>query len=271
MRTSCDVASRTPPRWLNRSIMSDRPADVHLQHFRDQLAEQRDRKKDLERRGQAIVATNGAIVTLVFAFAHVGFDTSTGWAIFISVLLGISLGVLLWSAGCGLIANRPGKYGETDVEVMKAIAADPEMWAEGGDVAEAQRGVAENIAMIIESAKGPNEDKGLAVGRAVDLQVLGLIGLAVTLVANVLVIATINPKESPMSDATEQSAPADVVPSTPAPAATPAPTETPAPQDGAGAPAAPMYGYPVEETKSDQPDATLAPRIVSPPPEHRTR
>lgn len=247
--------------------MSERPGDIHLQHFRDQLAEQRDRKKELERRGQAVVVTNGAIVTLVFAFTDISFDTSTGGAIFVTVLLGVSLILLLWSAGWGLTANMPGQYGEADVDVMKQIAADDAMWADDGDVSAAQQGVAQNITDIIGDAKGPNEDKGRALGRAVRGQVLGLIALAVTLLAYVVVTATADMKEAPVSDTTE-STPAESAPSPSPPTSTPS-----APQsDTTVTPRPPMYGDLVHETKSKKPaDVNTMDRIAYLSPEDRTR
>lgn len=238
--------------------MSDRPGDVHLQHFRDQLAEQRDRKKELERRGQAVVATNGAIVTLVFAFQDIGFDTSTASAIFVTVLLGVSLAILLASAAYGLTANRPGRYRETNVDAMTQIAADDSKWVVDGDVAAAQQGVAQDIAAIIAASKTPNEDKGQALSWAVRLQVLGLVALAVTLFVHVVVTATADPKEPPVSDTTE-SAPAEPAPS------------APPPPDATMVPPQPMYGEPAYETKSRDPDVTLTDRVAYLSRDERTR
>lgn len=165
--------------------MADDPGSVLLEHYRDQLAEERSTKQAIERRGQAVVATNGAIATLLFAFADIDVDLSTNRGIIVGFLLLGAMGLLAVSAGFGLLANRPEQYGVSEVDELLAIADNDAVWTTARR-ADAQQNVALDIAQIICMAEKANDGKGKRLRRAVNWQVAGLAVLTVTLLANVL-------------------------------------------------------------------------------------
>lgn len=165
--------------------MADDPGSVLLEHYRDQLAEERSTKLAIERRGQAVVATNGAIATLLFAFGDITVDLTTGAGQAVVVLLICAMLFLAISAGFGLLANRAEPYGVTNVDKLVDLAANDAVRT-AADRAAAQQNVALDIAQIIWIAEKANDGKGKRLRRAVNWQVAGLAVLAVTLLVNVL-------------------------------------------------------------------------------------
>jgi hypothetical protein len=134
--------------------MSDDTGGVLLQHYRDQLIAERERKQSLERRGQAVVATNGAIVSLLLAFDTITVDsvtsTSSAW---VTGLFVAAMVALTGSAVLGLLANRPERYAETNVDMLVKVAEAEDNWTGALAANRAQREVASDIAKVIKAAK----------------------------------------------------------------------------------------------------------------------
>lgn len=161
--------------------MTDNPGEVLLEHYRDQLAEERSAKQAIERRGLGVIAADSALVALLFAFGDV--DVQWGWdaAGVASGLLLSGVVVLAVSVGCGLMANRPEQYGVSDR--LQAIAENDAVWTVARR-SDAQQNVALDIAQIVDIAEQRNNTKGIWLLRAVSAQVGAVALLAATLLVN---------------------------------------------------------------------------------------
>lgn len=133
-----------------------------------------------------VVATNGAIGTLLFTLGDVTVDLSTLAG---QVVVALYFGAILFlaiSAGCGLLANRPARYGVTNPDELAALAANDAVWTASLD--KAQKNVAADIARIVKIAEKRNDAKGRRLRWAVDTQVIGLALLAATLLVDVVLV-----------------------------------------------------------------------------------
>lgn len=180
---------RSPSSSVSRLAPSPPPSDlgggspVLLQHYRDQLAQERSAKEALERRGLGIVATNAAIVSLLFAFGEITTDASTPIGVVVAVVTFAAMGLFAISARFGLLVNRPGEYAGSSVRAMIALATHAQSWARR-DKTEAERVVALDIAKLIDKDRLANNAKGERLRTAVRLQVAGLVALALAVVIN---------------------------------------------------------------------------------------
>jgi len=144
--------------------MSEHAGTVYLDHIRDQLAEQRDRKTSLEKRGQASVAISSGLVVLVSAIA----DQPASWAVALLVLGAVG----------GLIVTSPAGYIETSADGMRRWLP-MKHWRAARSHGE--RAVAKNLLGTIEAADAMNRLKAWCLLASVVLQVIGVAVAAGTL------------------------------------------------------------------------------------------
>lgn len=156
--------------------MSEHAGTAYLQHIREQLAEQRDRKKSLEQRGQTSVAVSGGLVTLLLAFSDLGVLDIDEVAV---AQTGIVLPIMLLVLGAiaGVIVAVPADYKETDVQGMRDWL-EPDKWGRPAQIGE--RGVAKTTLDIIKAAKDTNKTKARWLIGAVTLQAVGVAVMAAT-------------------------------------------------------------------------------------------
>jgi hypothetical protein len=161
--------------------MSQHAGTVYLQHIREQMESQRERKRSLEQRGQASVAVSGGLVTLLLAFSDVKiFDPTASVAT--SRWVTLAIGLLVFGALAGVYVTKPSDYAEASLDGMRNMVK-PDRWDE--PFAKAEMKVAENLLDMIEKAKSANGTKALVLIAAVVLQVLGVCVMAYTLAAGI--------------------------------------------------------------------------------------
>lgn len=145
--------------------MSEHAGAVYLQHIRDQLAEQRDRKKSLERRGQTSVAISSGLVVLLSTLVA----EPSGPAVVLLVL----------GAVAGVVATAPASYKETSTHGMDKWL--PRVHWRAAQV-HGERAVAKNLLVTLAAAEWMNALRAWCLLVSVVLQVLGVAVAAGTLV-----------------------------------------------------------------------------------------
>lgn len=102
---------------------------VLLEHYRDQLTQERNAKQALEQRGLGIVAADAAVVSLLVAFGDVTPDTSTPLGVAVAVVTFTAMAAFATSAYYGLRVNEPGEYAGSSVAGMATVANHRKSWA----------------------------------------------------------------------------------------------------------------------------------------------
>ena len=148
----------------DHSDPSGHAGTVYLQHIRSQIAEQRDRKKSLEQRGQASVAISGGLVVLLAAV--------TSEHVTAAVVL------LVLGAVVGVIVTAPAPYLETSVDGMRQWLPTRHWRAARSH---GERAVARNLLGTLAAAEAMNALRAWCLLTSVVLQVLGVAVAAATL------------------------------------------------------------------------------------------
>jgi hypothetical protein len=156
-----------------RAIFGGHPAltlaDVSGSSFgktiKDQLDEERDRKKSLEARGIGIVTSSGALATLLFGLVTFtrGTNPQLHWAIGTPAKVALLAGVALFAIAAllGLAANYPGDYKEVSIEKLRDRVKS-EVWAVPDPIEGARRDAEVNVGTI-DAARRINGKKAQAI------------------------------------------------------------------------------------------------------------
>lgn len=151
---------------------------VYSEYIKEQLDAQEARKASLEQRGLAVISTSGVLVTLLFGLTALSIkseptfdipDTSAGFLV--AALLFFVLGAL-----SALLTNLPRSYEGVTVEALRR--AVKERWDDSE--AAASRKVALTRLTVLQSAKGVNGQKSvaLAAGMVCEILAVALVGIA---------------------------------------------------------------------------------------------
>jgi hypothetical protein len=143
----------------------------------DQLKREDVRKTSFEGRGLSIITSSGTIVTLVFGLAALAtkatdfkLDSTSKTALAVALVLFVA------AAACGIGANIPMGYGEIQKPGLDRLVSE-EYWL--GDLALAQRRVAEAEVDQIVIARRSNGRKAHLLIGGLTLEVLGVLAVAI--------------------------------------------------------------------------------------------
>jgi hypothetical protein len=143
------------------------------------LTNERTRKSSLEQRGGAVITTSGVLVSLLFGIVAVVTNAS-GFTLPGSsrVFLVLALVLFVLAAVGGIIINRPLPYLQIHHEDLRRVVDAEENWNATSEIA--ARRVAEVQVSILERARQHNRSKARWLRRAMSLQILAAVALAIS-------------------------------------------------------------------------------------------
>jgi len=163
--------------------MADIAGFAYDQLVKDQLEEERKTKESLEKRGEWVIASAGALLTVLFGLSAIvtgvqDYTLSPGarWLLQLAVLPFLCAGVL------AVIINFPMTLLEVSVTGLRAISDQPAYWTAPQEIG--LRRSAQVRVGVLASARQANSIKSRLLQTAMALEVVGvaLVGFAVLII-----------------------------------------------------------------------------------------
>jgi hypothetical protein len=156
---------------------------TYLAFIEGELSVERERRSVYDARGQALVTTSGALVTLLTGLAAV-VKTGTTVRFSASALLAVVFALVLFvcAAACGIVAGWNRHYALASYTTLNRMLN--EHWTDGE--VDARNNVATLHAITVNTLRRANGFKAACVSVGLIVQVIALItlGVAVTIVIN---------------------------------------------------------------------------------------
>lgn len=151
---------------------------TYLEFVEAELKAERDRRSTHDSRGQALVTTSGALVTLLTGLAAVVRTGNAGrFPPAIPIAVGIALGLFVCAAACGILAGWNRHYALASYTTLNRMLN--EHWTD--DEVDARNNVATVHAMTVHTLRQVNAFKAACVSIGLVVQVLALIALSVAI------------------------------------------------------------------------------------------
>jgi hypothetical protein len=147
---------------------------TYLEFVEGELKAERDRRSAYDARGQALVTTSGALVTLLGGLvAVVRTGTAVRFPVAVPVTVGIALGLFVCAAACGILAGWNRHYAVAGYPTLTRMLN--EHWTD--DEVDARNNVATVHAMTVNTLRQVNAFKAACVSIGLVVQVLALVAL----------------------------------------------------------------------------------------------
>jgi hypothetical protein len=175
------IPARRAP-GLSCCVMTDQ-GKTYAEFIEAELKAERERRATYEVRGQALITTSGALVTLLVGVAAVVKTAATArFPPSVPVAVGAALLLFAIAAGCGVLAGWNRHYAVAKATTLARMLTDH--WTD--DEVDARNNVASLLVTTLSTLRSANEFKARWVAIGLVVQVVALVALGVAVIVTIV-------------------------------------------------------------------------------------